>query len=71
VLCELIQDPKRNGVLEIRVPDLRCVMKRVVTTGMDIEGVLDAGPSGPWRRGRATRIVTHSVISTPTEGDQK
>jgi hypothetical protein len=38
---------KPHGFAEIRVPDLRSVMKRVVATGMDIEDVLYVSASGP------------------------
>jgi SAM-dependent methyltransferase len=38
---------KPQGFAEIRVPDLRCVMKRLVATGMDIEDTLYVSPGGP------------------------
>jgi len=47
VLRGFIHVLKPNGFVEIRVPDLNCVMRRVVSTGMDIEDVLYEGPSGP------------------------
>lgn len=38
---------KPDGFAEIRVPDLNCVMKRLVETGMDIEDVLYQSAAGP------------------------
>jgi SAM-dependent methyltransferase len=38
---------KPEGFAEIRVPDLLCVMKHVVATGMDIEDTLYVSPAGP------------------------
>ncbi len=38
---------KPDGFAEIRVPDLKCVMKRCVETGMDIEDVLYQSGAGP------------------------
>lgn len=38
---------RSDGFAEIRVPDLRCVMKRMITTGLDIEDTLYVSPAGP------------------------
>jgi SAM-dependent methyltransferase len=38
---------KDDGFAEVRVPDLKALMKQVVDTGMDIEDVLYTSPAGP------------------------
>ena len=38
---------KPDGFAEIRVPDLMCIMRHVVTTGMDIEDTLYVSGAGP------------------------
>lgn len=47
VLAGFIHVLKPDGFAEIRVPDLKSVMERVVGAGMDVEDVLYQSPGGP------------------------
>ena len=47
VLAGFLHVLKNEGFAEIRVPDLKCVMQRMIANGMDIEDKLYDSPSGP------------------------
>ena len=47
VLAGFLHVLKPDGFTEIRVPDIKAVMERVVESGMDLEDVLYVAPAGP------------------------
>lgn len=54
VLAGFLHVLKRDGFAEIRVPDLRSLMRHVVATGMDLDDTLYVSPMGP--------IAVHDVL---------